>query len=83
MSRGSWVPYAVLLVILSGIWGATSGLPTTAYGYPVEMVYVIWAAVMLIPASVLLRGASLDASPEPRPTDCSSGSRVPAGSCCS
>jgi drug/metabolite transporter (DMT)-like permease len=63
LSRGSWVPYAVMLVILSGIWGATSGLPTTAYGYPVEMVYVIWAAVMLIPASVLLRGASLDASP--------------------
>jgi drug/metabolite transporter (DMT)-like permease len=63
VSRSSWVPYAAMLVILSGIWGATSGLPTTESGYPVEMVYVIWAGVMLIPAGVVLRRASFDASP--------------------
>jgi drug/metabolite transporter (DMT)-like permease len=38
-----------------GVWGAFSGLPTAEYGYPDEMVYIIWSLTMLIPAYFILR----------------------------
>ncbi|MDO9378085.1 MAG: DMT family transporter [Nocardioidaceae bacterium] len=52
----SWIPYAGLLVLFWGVWGAFSGEPTARYGYPDEMVYVIWAFTMLIPCWFALRG---------------------------
>lgn len=58
--RSSWVPYAALLVLSWGVWGAFSGLPTTRYGYPDEMVYVLWSLTMLVPASFALRGVVFD-----------------------
>ncbi|ROP26614.1 DMT family transporter [Pseudokineococcus lusitanus] len=60
MTRNSWIPYAAGLVLFWGVWGATSGLPTARYGYPDEMVYVIWAFTMLVPAAVVLRRTTWD-----------------------
>lgn len=55
MSAKSWIPFAGLLVVFWGVWGAFSGLPTSEYGYPDEMVYIIWSATMLVPAFFILR----------------------------
>ena len=55
MSSRSWIPYAALLVVFWGVWGAFSGLPTAEYGYPDEMVYILWSLTMLIPAFFILR----------------------------
>ncbi|WP_285038017.1 DMT family transporter [Plantibacter sp. lyk4-40-MEA-4] len=59
----SWMLYAGLLVLFWGVWGAFSSLPITLYGYPDEMVYVIWAVVMIIPAVFALRGQTFDRRP--------------------
>ena len=59
-ARSSWIPYAAGLVLSWGVWGAFSGLPTTEYGYPDEMVYVLWSLTMLIPAWFALRGVTFD-----------------------
>lgn len=56
----SWIPYAALLILFWGIWGAFSALPTSIYGYPDEMVYIIWAFTMIIPAYFSLRGQTFD-----------------------
>ncbi|CAA9422905.1 MAG: Integral membrane protein [uncultured Quadrisphaera sp.] len=42
------------------MWGAFSSLPTARYGYPDEMVYVLWSLTMLIPAFFALRGVTFD-----------------------
>lgn len=55
MSTRSWIPFAALLVVFWGVWGAFSSLPTEQYGYPDEMVYIIWSVTMLIPAFFILR----------------------------
>ena len=55
-----WIPYAALLVLFWGVWGAFSSQPTSRYGYPDGMVYVIWAFTMLIPAFFALRGTQFD-----------------------
>ena len=59
----SWITYAGLLVLFWGIWGAFSSLPTAKYGYPDEMVYIIWAFTMLVPAYFGLRGTKFDRRP--------------------
>lgn len=59
----SWVPFAGLLVLTWGVWGAFSGTPTSKYGYPNEMIYILWALTMLIPAFVALRGQRFDRRP--------------------
>ena len=56
----SWIVYTTLLVLFWGVWGAFSGLPAENYGYPDEMIYIIWAFTMLIPAYFSLRGHSFD-----------------------
>ncbi len=56
----SWIPYAGLLVVFWGVWGALSSLPTKLYSYPDPMVYVLWALTMLVPAWVSLRGRKFD-----------------------
>lgn len=60
---GRWIPFAGLLVLFWGVWGAFSGTPTTKYGYPNEMVYILWAFTMLIPAYFSMRGHKLDRRP--------------------
>lgn len=61
--RTSWVPYAALLVIFWGVWGAFSSAPTDLYGYPDEMIYVLWSLTMLVPNYFALRGRRLDRRP--------------------
>jgi drug/metabolite transporter (DMT)-like permease len=56
----SWIPYAGLLVVFWGVWGAFSSLPTKLYAYPDPMVYVVWALTMLVPAWFSLRGKKFD-----------------------
>lgn len=58
-----WIPYAGLLVLFWGVWGAFSGAPTSLYDYPDEMVYILWACTMLIPAFFAMRGRKLDRRP--------------------
>jgi len=58
-----WIPYAGLLVLFWGVWGAFSGAPTSLYNYPNEMVYILWALTMLIPAYFAIRGRTLDRRP--------------------
>lgn len=60
MGKQSWIYYTFLLVLFWGVWGAFSALPTTLYGYPDQMVYVIWAFTMLIPCYFSLRGKPFD-----------------------
>jgi drug/metabolite transporter (DMT)-like permease len=55
MTSRSWIPYAALLVVFWGVWGAFSSLPADAYGYPDEMIYILWSLTMLIPAYFILR----------------------------
>jgi drug/metabolite transporter (DMT)-like permease len=61
--RTGWIPYAALLVLFWGVWGAFSGTPTSKYGYPDGMVYLIWSLTMIIPAVAALRGATFDRRP--------------------
>ncbi|GAB3440838.1 DMT family transporter [Actinophytocola sediminis] len=58
-----WIPYAGLLVLFWGVWGAFSGAPTSLYDYPNEMVYILWAFTMIIPAVVAMRGQRFDRRP--------------------
>src|ERR1700754_2065757 len=59
----SWIPYAGLLVLFWGVWGAFSDTPNSKYGYPDGMVYVLWALTMLIPAFAAMRGKRFDRRP--------------------
>ncbi|GCD39692.1 membrane protein [Streptomyces chrestomyceticus JCM 4735] len=65
MNRGtkSWILYASLLVLFWGVWGAFSSEPNSRYDYPNEMIYIIWAFTMLIPAYFALRGNTFDRRP--------------------
>ena len=63
MSDRRWIPYAGLLVLFWGVWGAFSSAPTSLYDYPDEMVYILWAITMLIPAYFAMRGHKLDRRP--------------------
>ncbi|TXS27795.1 DMT family transporter [Streptomyces sp. gb1(2016)] len=65
MNRGtkSWILYASLLVLFWGVWGAFSSEPNNRYGYPNEMIYIIWALTMLIPAYFAMRGKKFDRRP--------------------
>ncbi|WP_205622984.1 DMT family transporter [Sciscionella marina] len=62
-SSRSWILYSSLVVIVWGVWGALSDLPTNLYHYPDQMVYVIWALTMLIPCVFGLRGNRFDRRP--------------------
>ncbi|WP_110654168.1 DMT family transporter [Salinicola halimionae] len=60
MNNKSWIFYTFLLVLFWGVWGAFSGLPTEKYGYPDQMVYIIWAVTMLIPCYFSLKRDTFD-----------------------
>jgi drug/metabolite transporter (DMT)-like permease len=59
-----WLLYAIVTVVLWGIWGAFSGL-SPQNGFPETLVYCVWALTMIPPALVVLAQAGwrLDRSP--------------------
>ncbi|MEV0945186.1 DMT family transporter [Rhodococcus sp. NPDC049939] len=59
----SWMLYAGLLILFWGVWGAFSSTPVTRYGYPDEMIYVIWSFTMIIPAAFILMRQKFDPRP--------------------
>ncbi|MFD9287514.1 DMT family transporter [Streptomyces sp. NPDC060030] len=61
--KRSWMLYATLLIVFWGVWGAFSSQPNSRYGYPNEMIYIIWAFTMLIPAYFSLRRTRFDRRP--------------------
>lgn len=62
MKGKGWLLYVSLLVVFWGVWGAFSALPNTWYGYPNQMIYIIWAFTMLIPCYFITRNAMLNRS---------------------
>lgn len=63
-SSRAWLIYALITVVLWGIWGAFSGL-SPQNGFPETLVYCVWALTMIPPALVVLAqtGWKLDRSP--------------------
>jgi drug/metabolite transporter (DMT)-like permease len=60
----AWLAYALVTVVLWGIWGAFSGI-SPQRGFPETLVYCVWALTMIPPALVMLAqaGWKLDRSP--------------------
>lgn len=63
--RRPWLTYALVTVVLWGLWGALSPL-SAAHGFPDTLVYVVWALTMLPPALYILwrGGWQLERSPK-------------------
>ncbi|MGW8191998.1 EamA family transporter [Sphingomonas hankookensis] len=63
-SSRAWLIYALVTVVLWGIWGAFSGL-SPHRGFPETLVYCVWALTMIPPALVVLAqaGWKLDRTP--------------------
>lgn len=60
MGRHGWLVYMVLLIVFWGVWGAFSALPASRYGYPSEMIYIVWALTMLVPCAFIVKGQRID-----------------------
>lgn len=60
----NWVGYALITVVLWGIWGALAGL-SAQRGFPDTLVYCVWSLTMIPPALFILarNGWKLDVSP--------------------
>ncbi len=59
----NWVVYALVTVVLWGVWGALAGL-SAQHGFPDTLVYCVWALTMIPPALIVLarNGWKLDFS---------------------
>ncbi|TXH63596.1 MAG: DMT family transporter [Thermomonas sp.] len=62
--RRTWLGFALVTVVLWGIWGAFSGI-SAQRGFPDTLVYCVWALTMLPPAVFILwrNGWALDRTP--------------------
>jgi len=49
----AWFTYAIMTMLLWGIWGALAGLPGE-HGVPETMNYIVWALTMIPPALIVL-----------------------------
>jgi len=60
----AWLLYALVTMLLWGVWGALAGLPSE-HGWPETLNYAVWALTMIPPAIVVLRrsGQSVQRSP--------------------
>ena len=52
--KKTWLFYALVTMLLWGVWGAFTGVPTEN-GFPDTLVYVVWALTMIPPAIFALR----------------------------
>ena len=61
---GNWIVYALVTVVLWGVWGALAGL-SSQHGFPDTLVYCVWALTMIPPAIYILAkdGWKLDRTP--------------------
>lgn len=50
----AWLTYALITMLLWGVWGAFAGLPGE-HRFPETMNYIVWAVTMIPPAIVVLR----------------------------
>ena len=62
--KRNWVVYALVTVVLWGVWGALAGL-SAQHGFPDTLVYCVWSLTMIPPALIVLarNGWKLDVSP--------------------
>ena len=62
--RRPWLFYALITVVLWGVWGALSGV-AAKHGFPETLVYCVWALTMIPPAAYVLwrNGWKLDRTP--------------------
>lgn len=62
-ARRNWVVYALVTVLLWGVWGALAGL-SAQHGFPDTLVYCVWSLTMIPPAVFVLarNGWKLDVS---------------------
>ena len=62
--RRPWLGFAIVTVVLWGIWGALSPL-SAEHGFPDTLVYCVWALTMIPPALYILwrSGWALERSP--------------------
>jgi drug/metabolite transporter (DMT)-like permease len=60
----NWLVFALVTVVLWGVWGALAGL-SAQHGFPDTLVYCVWALTMIPPALVVLakNGWKLDRTP--------------------
>jgi len=49
----NWMIYALITVVLWGIWGALAGL-SAQHGFPDTLVYCVWSLTMIPPALIVL-----------------------------
>ena len=63
MNSRNWVVYALVTVLLWGVWGALAGL-SSQHGFPDTLVYIVWSLTMIPPAIWVLakNGWKLDVS---------------------
>ena len=64
-SSRAWLLYALVTVVLWGVWGAFSSL-SPEYGFPETLVYCVWSLTMIPPALVVLAQARWRLDLEPR-----------------
>jgi drug/metabolite transporter (DMT)-like permease len=57
MKATNWLGFALLTMLLWGVWGAFAGLPIQN-GFPETLVYVVWAFTMIPPALYALSRVS-------------------------
>ncbi|WP_339896570.1 DMT family transporter [uncultured Gilvimarinus sp.] len=50
----AWLMYALLTIVLWGVWGATIVIPENN-GFPAELGYIMWSLSMLVPSLFCLR----------------------------
>ena len=65
MASRHWLGYALLTTLAWGVWGAFTGVPSEN-GFPDTLTYVVWAAVMVLPAAWALRKVGWQVRHDPR-----------------
>ena len=54
MNMPTWLGYALLTMVLWGVWGAFAGLPTE-HGFSETLIYVVWSLTMIPPALIAMK----------------------------
>ncbi|MGH8199677.1 MAG: EamA family transporter, partial [Steroidobacteraceae bacterium] len=65
MSRRAGLVYALVTTLFWGVWGAFAGLPAD-HGFPVTLIYVVWALTMIPPALYALGRSGWKLATDPR-----------------